>query len=249
MDVQKKGKENLVSMDAKVNQSFSSIDEVVSVLDGLPINVMCCDRDLIIKYMNPSSFDTLAKLEHYLPIPVSKVVGSNIDIFHKNPGHQQRILSSERNLPLNTIIEVGPEKLDLMVNPIINQHREYVGAVVTWDIVTEKLKQEADLARIESMVEGAPFNIMCADLEGTIQYLNPKSISTLRSIEGSLPKKVDDIKGGSYDVFHRNPSNVRKILASEGNLPHQAIIQVGSDKLDLYISPMKDADGKYIGPM
>jgi len=73
--------------------------ETMGMLQNTPLNIMYADRDLTITYINPKSMETLKRIERYLPIPVSKVLGSSIDIFHKNPSHQRMMLSNPKNLP------------------------------------------------------------------------------------------------------------------------------------------------------
>ncbi len=228
---------------------WGSLDEINGLSENSPINIMYCGTDLVIKYLNPSSVSTLAKLAQHLPIAVEEIVGSSIDVFHKNPAHQRRLLGNDRNLPIRTVIQVGPEKLDLLVSPIYDSNRKYMGIMVTWEVVTKKLEIENDQARLQSLVENAPINIMCADMKGTITYVNPESMKTLKKIEKILPVRVEQIKGGSYDVFHKNPAHQRSLLADERNLPYRGVIQVGEEKLSLYVSPMSDKEGKYIGPM
>ena len=99
-------------MDAiKSDGPFSSIDEAMGLIENVPENVMYCDRSLTIRYLNRRSLSTLKSIEKLLPIAADKVLGSNIDIFHKNPAHQRKILSDDRNLPLKTQIQLGSEKL------------------------------------------------------------------------------------------------------------------------------------------
>lgn len=232
-----------------LEEVFQSNEEVFGLVENAPTNIMYCGTDYVIKYVNPASRETLAKIESHLPVRVDEIVGSSIDVFHKNPQHQRKLLSSEKNLPVRATIDVGPEKLDLLVSAIYDKTGAYTGIMVTWEIITDKLKAEDDMARIYSLIENAPINIMCADKNGIITYLNPQSIKTLKAIEKDLPIRVDQIKGSSYDVFHKNPSVQKNILADERNLPHKSIIQVGQDKLSLLVSPMKDSSGKYVGPM
>lgn len=234
--------------DKEVNV-LNSTDELLGLLENSPSNIMYCDRDLIIRYMTPQSLKTLKELEQYLPIKVDQVVGSKIDVFHKSPAHQQKILSNVNNLPIKSIIELGPEKLELFVTAIFDKNRQYVGAMVNWEVVTEKIRNQDEMARIYSMVENAPMNIMCCDLTGVITYLNPKSITTLKSLERFIPMKADQIKGMSFDAFHKNPAHQRKFISNVKNLPHRTMISIGDQKLDLYISAMKDSKGNYIGPM
>ena len=114
-----------------------------------PINIMFADGDLKIQYMNPASTKTLRTLEKYLPVAVDKIIGQSVDIFHKNPSHQRGILGDPKNLPRTAHIGVGPETLDLLVSPIYDPAQNYLGSMVTWSVITEKLaaeKREKDLS-------------------------------------------------------------------------------------------------------
>ncbi|MEC8555248.1 MAG: methyl-accepting chemotaxis protein [Planctomycetota bacterium] len=116
------------------------------------------------------------------------------------------------------------------------------------DITAERLRRE-NAAQKTAIVENVPINIMLADLNGTIVYMNPASRNTLKTIEHQLPVKVDEIVGASYDVFHKNPSHQRHMLADPNNLPHSAEIKVGDDTLGLDASAFYDDKGNYFGPM
>jgi methyl-accepting chemotaxis protein len=230
-------------------QIESNLARTSSMMENAPVNIMYCDRDLNIQYLNPKSKETLKQLERFLPVAVDKIVGSSVDIFHKNPAHQRKILSEERNLPLQTIINVGPEKLDLLVSPIFDENRRYIGAMVTWDIVTKKLLQETELARINSMMENAPINIMSADLDYNLRYLNPASVKTLRNLEKLLPKPVDQLLGQKIDIFHKNPDHQRRLTKDDRQLPYTAKIKLGPETLRLLVAAMYDSNRNYIGPM
>jgi methyl-accepting chemotaxis protein len=69
-------------------------------------------------------------------------VGQSVDIFHKNPSYQRGILGDPKNLPRQAVIQLGPESLDLLVSPIYDQHKNFMGAMVTWSVITDKLKAE-----------------------------------------------------------------------------------------------------------
>jgi len=221
--------------------------ETMGMLQNTPLNIMYADRDLTITYINPKSMETLKRIERYLPIPVSKVLGSSIDIFHKNPSHQRMMLSNPKNLPHRATIGVGPEKLELLVAAIFDDGGEYIGVMVSWDIVTERLAAEEELARIQSMMDNAPINVMFADRNFTITYMNPKSRETLKSIERYLPVTVDRVVGSSIDVFHKNPEHQRRLVSNERNLPHRAKIRVGPETLDLLVTATYDKNRNFLG--
>ncbi|MCB0332252.1 MAG: PAS domain-containing protein [Bdellovibrionales bacterium] len=223
--------------------------ELQALVENAPVNIMMADRDLNLTYVNPASIRTLETLAQYLPVPVSKVLGSNIDIFHKDPSVQRKILMDPANLPYQSKIQIGPETADLLASPIFDANGEYIGPMVTWEVVTEKLKLEEQQTRLQALVENAPVNIMMADRDLNINYLNPASVKTLRTLAQYLPVPVDKVQGSNVDIFHKNPAHQRQILNDPANLPYEAQIQLGPETASLLASPIFDNEGKYIGPM
>ncbi|MFO0897391.1 MAG: methyl-accepting chemotaxis protein [Pirellulales bacterium] len=226
-----------------------SHSQAYAVMQNAPINIILADTDLRITYLNPSSEKTLKQIEHLLPVKVEEIVGKSVDLFHKNPAYQRGLLANHQALPRRATIQLGPEKLDLLVSATYDDHGAYLGPMVTWEVITEKLKLEGAAAEKAAIIQNVPINIMLADTGGKIVYMNPASERTLRSIEKALPIKVDEIIGSSYDVFHRNPAHQRKLLGDPKNLPHEAQIKVGDDILKLTASAIYDAQGKFAGPM
>jgi methyl-accepting chemotaxis protein len=233
------------------SQSSKELDREIlfAMLDNSPVNTMLADLDGTIVYINRKSIETLREIESELPVRVDEIVGGSYDVFHNNPSHQRKLLANERNLPFRSVIQVGKEKLDLLVSPVFNAAGDYIGPMVTWEVVTEKLKLEQQAAQVQSMMENAPVNVMMCGLDYNISYVNPKSRETLRSIEKHLPIAADKVIGSSIDIFHKNPDKQRRLLASDRNLPIRAKIKVGQETLDLLVSAIYDKDKKYVGPM
>jgi methyl-accepting chemotaxis protein len=220
-----------------------------AMVENSPTNIILADQDLVITYVNPASQKTLKLIENHLPVRAAEVLGQSVDIFHKDPSVQRRILSDPRNLPHRAIIPIGPEKAELLVSAVYDNNGRYLGPMITWELVTEKLKNQSDAAEKTAIVENAPINIMLASRDGKIIYLNPASVRTLKTIEHALPIRVDQIVGSSYDVFHKNPEHQRRLLADPRNLPYSAEIQLGEETLLLNASAIYDGEGNYAGPM
>lgn len=220
-----------------------------SMADNSPINIMFADLDLNIRYLNPASTKTLKSIQQYLPVPVEKIIGQNIDVFHKNPSYQRGLLSDPKNLPRKTNIQVGPETLDLLVSPIYDEKKNHIGAMVTWSVITEQLKIETEMARIQSMMEQTPINVMFADKDLVLRYMNPASSNTLKKLQNLLPVPVEKMIGQNIDLFHKNPSHQREVLSDPKKLPRKANIQVGPETLDLLVSPVFDHNKNYLGVM
>jgi len=221
----------------------------LAMLENVPVNVMYADRNLVIQYINQASVRTLKSIEHLLPVKVEEIVGTSIDVFHKDPQRVRRLLASDKNLPHKSRIELGPEKLDLLSTAVYDASGEFVGVMQTWELATERVRLESEIARITNMMENAPTNVMFADRELKIQYLNPASIRTLKTIEHLLPVKVEQMIGQAIDIFHKDPAHQRRLLSSDKNLPRQARIEVGPEKLDLSVTAVYDHEKKPAGTM
>ena len=220
-----------------------------SMLEDIPINVMMTDLDLKITYLNKASETTLRTLSEYLPVPVDELVGTNIDIFHENPAHQRALLADPSNLPHKAQISVGPETLDLLVTAVRDENGQYVGPMVTWSVVTDKLRIENEVARMQNMMDNIPINVMMANRDLELVYMNPASTRTLKSIQHLLPTPVEEMIGQKIDIFHKDPEMQRKLLSDPNNLPHSTKIMVGDEHLSLLVSAVMDKDGNYVGPM
>ncbi len=123
--------------EAKLKQAFT---------ESSPNNIMYADVDLNMQYMNATSVHSLRNLEQYLPIKVDAMMDNSIDVFHKNPALQRKILSDPKNLPHSAKIQVGPEILQLDVIAIIDEDGVYRGPMVSWAVITE-LENTARIAK------------------------------------------------------------------------------------------------------
>ena len=221
------------------------------MLDSMPVNVMTCElENFTIDYVNETSVKTLKGLEHLLPCKADELLGQTIDIFHKAPEHQRKLLSDPANLPWRTNIQLGDEILDLEVSAIRNAEGAYTAACLVWSLVTAKVKADNETKRLIQMVDTMPINVLLADpTDFTITYANQTSIDTLKELQQYLPCQADDIVGQCIDIFHKNPVHQQKMLADPNNLPINAKIPLGEETLDLRVSALMGTDGGYIGPM
>ncbi|KVS41248.1 putative bifunctional diguanylate cyclase/phosphodiesterase [Burkholderia ubonensis] len=126
----------------------------------------------------------------------------------------------------------------------------YRGFLRTVDAQAESRMREQVQTRLMQMIDDMPVAVMTADPETfRINYLNATSLNLLRSIEHLLPVRADDALGAPIDFFHPHPQHQRRLLADPANLPHRARVRLGPEVLDLQVSAVRDAEGRYIGPM
>jgi methyl-accepting chemotaxis protein len=232
---------------------MNSSTHLHAMLDSLQANVLVADTEFTLIYANPKAIETLGtiadEIKNEFRIGIDQIVGNSIHQFHKDPERIERILKNPRGLPHMAEFTFAGITLKAEVNGIFLPNGDVGGYIVNWENVTEKKKTESEVARILSMVENAPVNIMFADKDANIVYMNPSSKNTLQSIQQHLPITVDQMMGHSIDVFHKNPAHQRKIISDPRNLPHRAEIMVGPETLDLLVSPILDNNNEYLGPM
>ena len=221
-------------------------------LEAINTNIMYADKDFTIRFINRKSEQTLNGIgnvfKQEFKMEVGDIVGSSIDVFHKNPAHQRRLLSDQRNFPISTRISFGGLFLELNVNPVIEDGK-ISGYILNWEDISEKVFSENEAQRYQQMVHLSPINTMIADPQGKLMYMNENSSKTLKKLEHFLPEKVDKLVGNSIDWFHKNPEKQRKIIKDPNNLPHQGVISVGDQKLSLLVSAISDKKNNYLGAM
>lgn len=127
-----------------------------TALDNVSSSVMMADADNNIIFVNKQVSEMFRKGESEIAsmIPgfqADRLLGSNIDDFHKNPGHQQRMLASLKGT-VNSEIQLGKMTFAFTANPVVNADGDRLGTVVEWLDRTEELAMEDEL---ESIVASA----------------------------------------------------------------------------------------------
>ncbi len=147
--------------DAQVRERKIAADNlrIKNALDNVSSNVMIADNERNIVYLNRSVGDMLAVAESDLRKELPhfdsrRLVGAKIDVFHKNPDHQKRMLESLTQT-YTTQIKVGGRTFRLIANPIVSESGERVGSVVEWADRTQEVAVENEVARIvQAAVDG-----------------------------------------------------------------------------------------------
>ncbi|TMN94058.1 chemotaxis protein [Pseudoalteromonas phenolica] len=123
---------------------------VKSALDNVTTNAMIADAEFNIVYLNDAVVNMMrnaeADLKKDLPnFDSSRLMGANIDIFHKNPAHQRSMLERLTST-YKTEIVVGGRTFALVANPVFNDEGERIGTIVEWNDRTNEvlIEQEVD---------------------------------------------------------------------------------------------------------
>ncbi|MFC7476816.1 methyl-accepting chemotaxis protein [Dankookia sp. GCM10030260] len=152
----------------------------LAALDAVHTRIMVADDDLTITYMNPAVVELMreaeADLRRELPrFNLATLIGSNIDVFHKNPTHQRQMLAG-LNKPHAATIKVGRHVFDLLVTPLRQDGRR-LGYVVEWADAKERLlnldyaAQMKAVDRAQAVVAFAPDGTLLQANENFLQAM------------------------------------------------------------------------------
>lgn len=143
----------------------------------------------------------------------------------------------------------------------IQTHGENYGGIINRRIKTMQIRltaadndsttQARRSYRMESGLNNLKSNIMIADQNRTIVYLNPSLKSFLKSVEKDFQKVLpnfdaDNLIGKNIDVFHKHPQHQIDIIDKLSE-SYTAKIEVSGHQLQLVMAPISDEEGKRIG--
>ncbi len=121
-------------------------------LNNVTSNVMIADTAYDIFYMNESVKTMFSDIEDDLKkelpdFDTKKLEGTNIDVFHKDPSHQRKMLDNLTSTYTGTI-KVGGRTLIITANPVINSEGIRRGTVVEWQDRTAEVMVEQEVENI-----------------------------------------------------------------------------------------------------
>ncbi len=230
-----------------------------SAVDGSSTALMMCDKDRIITYANPAVMslleNRLTELHQVFPsLDLSKLLGTCIDDFHKDPSLQKGILSDLKNLPYNNQIQLLDIHFDLTATALLDGDGNYAGNMVEWKDITSEKAKETEVARLQSAVEGSSTALMMCDMDRVITYCNPSVVKLLENRLTQLRQifpalDLNKIVGTCVDVFHKDPSHQAKLYLELDKMPYNNQIQLADMHFDLTLTAILDPDGKQMGNM
>jgi methyl-accepting chemotaxis protein len=216
---------------------------------AISANVMVADENLHIVYMNEAVKALLREAEPDLKKDLPKfnvdtLIGTNIDVFHKNPGHQRQLLQALTSVHRATI-KIGKWSFDLVATPLKNADGRRAGVVVEWADASIRLQnlnfaaQTAAISRAQAVIE---FN-----LDGTVITANENFLK-------ALGYSLGEIQGKHHSMFvdqaERDGAAYRAFWAALSRGDYQAgeYKRIGKGGKDVWIlasyNPVFDEKGK-----
>lgn len=153
-------------MVAQLNTNIAEFSRVKVALDNVAVNVMIADSDRNVIYMNKAIQKMFAngeaEIRKDLPhFSADRIMGSNIDVYHKDPDHQQGILENMRGVHRQSI-QIGGRHFDLGATQIVDERGQKFGFVVEW---VDRTLEVAIESEVETIIRAA----VAGDLDKRIE--------------------------------------------------------------------------------
>lgn len=229
--------------------------KVKQALDSSSMCFMMSNADREIVYMNEAVAKLMkeseAEIKKELPqFDADTLIGTRIDSFHHNPKHQHAVLDQLKGTH-EARLDLGGKSFKLNINPIRDEDGNDLGNSVEWLDMTEIFEEERRVKRVLEALDSSSTNIMIANAEREVIYMNRSMTETMVEAEADLRKvlpqfRAGDILGKSMDRFHANPNHQMGIL--EGlNDTLISEIKVGRRHFKLTANPIYAENGDRIG--
>ncbi|MGL6063164.1 MAG: PAS domain S-box protein [Bradyrhizobium sp.] len=211
--------------------------------------IMIADTNFNIVFMNEAVKSMLQEAESdfrkELPeFSVATLVGKNIDIFDKNPGHQRSMLEGLQTAHRATI-KVGNRTFDLVATPLKDASGDRAGTAVEWSDAAMRMEnlnlaaQAAAASRAQAVIE---FN-----MDGTIISANENLLTV-------MGYSLDEIEGKHHSLFvepsERESAGYREFWSRLNRGEYQAAEykRIGKGGKEVWIlasyNPVLDEKGK-----
>lgn len=242
--------EALKSMQIKLGFDVAEIkrisDENLRIkigLDSISGGVMITDNDRNIIYVNKKVakvLDTVAaEIRKLSPnFSTDNLVGTNIDVFHKNPAHQAQLLSNLSKMYCANI-ELGEQTLTVTVNPMLDDKGRRVGTVAEWhdrsaEVAVEK---EVNAIVIASVSGDLSKRVSMEGKDGFVRMIGEGINQLLQMTESALDDVVRVLEALSQGDLTQKIN--KDYVGTFGQLKNDANSTV--EKLAEIISQIKDS--------
>lgn len=167
--------QNIIALDQKdqqVNQIIQREEALLAIksaMDNTSSAIMMIDRDFIVTYVNNATIKLFTEnaeefKKAYPNFDTSKIMGTCIDVFHKNPAHQRQMLADPTRLPFKTDIKVGSLTVALYVTATYDTSGKHTGNVLEWRNVTAERRKSLEDAEAAGQIKAIN------KLQGVIEF-------------------------------------------------------------------------------
>jgi len=205
-------------------------------LNSASANIMLADENLRIIYTNASAvrlFQNLeADLRKDLPgFQAEKVIGSDMDMFHKDPARERQILIDIKE-PQTADTRLGGRALRVVTTPVFDADGRRLGTTVEWFDRTPEVRAEEEVnAIVKGALEGALDRRIAVDDKSGFLLVLAHGVNQMLD---NMAKIIRDVQDAASEVG-RAASEI-----SDGNLGLSERTQEQSSALEATAASMEE---------
>lgn len=192
---------------ADVRQEAAKSKRITQALDNVNAGVMVANKQFEIVYMNDSVRKIFTEAESnirkQLPdFSVNKLMGSNIDSYHKDPAFQRGVLEKLQGSH-TSVLTVAGHHMTVIASPVMSDTGESIGYVAEW---MDRSHEVAIEQEIDQLVQ----SVKAGDLSTRIQLMDKKGFAK------TLSEGINELT----DVIESVLSDINRIMENmaEGDL-------------------------------
>lgn len=161
---------------------------------GLSDGMIVLDMDDYIIDINQAAADILQS-------PIDKLIGRKlVEVVPLAPALSDR----EPGQEIRTELEIGNSEkryFDVLVSPLRENRRTVVGRLIIFRDITSRKENELRLLQLTQAVEQSPVSVVITNLQGSIDYVNPRFVS----VTGYTP---DEVVGKNPNIIQSGQTSV-----------------------------------------
>ena len=147
---------------AEARRNAERMARIMIALENVSSGIMIADDSRVILYANKAATSILKAAEdeirkHKPDFSAENLVGQSIDMFHRNPSHQARLLS-EFTSAYTANIELGSRFMTVCANPVIGENGERLGSVAEWSDRTAEVMVEREVGSLVHAAANGDFS-------------------------------------------------------------------------------------------
>ncbi|MBS0151862.1 MAG: HAMP domain-containing protein [Nitrospira sp.] len=242
-------------MGDKLEQAAAKQQEMVSTLNNAKANLVICDRNLCITYVNKGAEATFAELASPLRLgaptfdPVRLIGGSIVPLLECSRTLRASV-DDPQYLPVREDVLIGPLLLDVTINSLPSSTGDLLGYTMEWVNVSHMRQAERTVSRMQSALEYAGTNFIIVDESEQVIFLNKAARESLKQEESELRAaipgfNVDKILGESFHSLFKDPGTLKHLVAElKANPVRHGEVTLGSLTFDYQVRSVCSVQGE-----
>ena len=220
-----------------INQNFDLYDEIKPITEELinnRIDVLTTERNILVGIV--SSIILLVLIIGFIVIrDILRALEDTAEEFEQiKSGDYTRHIDIARSDEIGKLLQ-SLKSMQIKLGYDVNDAR----------------RQANEMQRIKVALDNVSGNVMMADTNRNIIYMNKAVTNMMSAAESDIQKdlknfKVSELIGINIDVFHKNPAHQKSLLEGLSST-FQTRIEIGGRTFDLAANPVVNDDGDRLG--